>query len=74
MTLQNKILGDLNLEFTTVPEKGEELPLDELGSSLGSGYSGQLGKHTNGLISRLVGGKMPGGLKLMSIKGYMNKI
>ena len=65
MTRQNEILGDLNLEFT-VPEKDEELPLDELGSSLG--YLGQLGKHTNGLISRLVGGKMPGGLKLTLIK------
>src|ERR1700733_13244413 len=72
-TLQNEIFGDLNLEFTAAPEKGEELPLDKLGSSLGSGYSGQLGKHTTGLISRLVGGKMPGGFNLTSIKGYLNK-
>ncbi len=72
-TLQNEILGDLNLEFTTAPEKGEELPLDELGSSLGSGYSGQLGKHTTGLISRLIGGKMPGGFNLTAIKGYLSK-
>jgi fatty acid synthase subunit alpha len=72
-TLQNEILGDLNLEFTAAPEKGEELPLDELGSSLGSGYSGQLGKHTTGLISRLIGGKMPGGFNLTAIKGYLSK-
>ena len=72
-TLQNEILGDLNLEFSSAPEKGEELPLDELGSSLSAGYSGALGKHTNGLISRLVGGKMPGGFNLTAIKAHLTK-
>lgn len=70
-TLQNEILGDLNLEFTSAPEKGEELPLDELGASLTS--SGTLGKHTSGLVSRLVGGKMPGGFNLTSIKAHLSK-
>jgi fatty acid synthase subunit alpha, fungi type/fatty acid synthase subunit beta, fungi type len=72
-TLQNEILGDLQLEFTSAPEKGEELPLDELGAALGSNYSGSLGKHTSGLISRLVGGKMPGGFNLSAIKAYLSK-
>ena len=72
-TLQNEILGDLQLEFTSAPEKGEEMTLDELGSALGSGYSGTLGKHTSGLISRLVGGKMPGGFNLSVIKAYLLK-
>ncbi|KAL5526485.1 FAS2 [Sanghuangporus sanghuang] len=72
-TLQNEILGDLQLEFTTAPEKGEELPLEELGSALQSSYSGALGKHTSGLISRLVGGKMPGGFNLSAIKAYLSK-
>ncbi|KIJ51487.1 hypothetical protein M422DRAFT_203704 [Sphaerobolus stellatus SS14] len=72
-TLQNEILGDLQLEFTSAPEKGEELPLEELGSALSSGYSGALGKHTSGLISRLVGGKMPGGFNLTSIKSHLSK-
>ena len=72
-TLQNEILGDLNLEFSSAPEQGEELPLDELGSSLDIGYSGALGKHTNGLISRLIGGKMPGGFNLSAIKADLTK-
>ncbi|KAF8525925.1 hypothetical protein BU17DRAFT_74311 [Hysterangium stoloniferum] len=72
-TMQNEILGDLQLEFTSAPEKGEELPLDELGAALGSGYSGSLGKHTSGLVSRLVGGKMPGGFNVSSIKNYLSK-
>jgi len=31
-TLQNEILGDLVQEFSSGPEKGEELPLEELGN------------------------------------------
>ncbi|KAF9502982.1 hypothetical protein BS47DRAFT_1310401 [Hydnum rufescens UP504] len=72
-TLQNEILGDLNLEFISAPEKGEELPLDELGSSLSTGDSGALGKHTTGLISHLIGGKTPGGFNLSTIKAYLTK-
>ncbi|KAF9509535.1 hypothetical protein BS47DRAFT_1301318 [Hydnum rufescens UP504] len=73
LTLQNEILGDLNLEFVSAPEKGEELPLDELGSSLSTGDSGALSKHTTGLISRLIGGKTPGGFNLSTIKAYLTK-
>ncbi|EJD06870.1 fatty acid synthase [Fomitiporia mediterranea MF3/22] len=72
-TLQNEILGDLQLEFTSAPEKGEELPLEELGSAMQSGYSGMPGKHTSGLISRLVGGKMPGGFNLSAVKAHLSK-
>ncbi|KAH7106327.1 fatty acid synthase [Auriculariales sp. MPI-PUGE-AT-0066] len=72
-TLQNEILGDLQLEFATAPEKGEELPLEELASALNIGYTGQLGKYTNSLISRLVGSKMPGGFGMSSIKSYLSK-
>ncbi|KAH7884386.1 hypothetical protein F5I97DRAFT_1968464 [Phlebopus sp. FC_14] len=72
-TLQNEILGDLQLEFTSAPEKGEELSLEELGSALGVGHSGALGKYTSGLISRLIGGKMPGGFNASAIKTYLTK-
>jgi 3-oxoacyl-ACP reductase-like protein len=50
-TLQNEILGGLQLEFSSAPEKGEEFPLEELGSALGAGFSGNLGKYSNGLIA-----------------------
>jgi fatty acid synthase subunit alpha len=72
-TLQNEILGDLQQEFASAPEKGEELPLEELGSALGSGFSGALGKYSTGLISRLIGGKMPGGFNSSAIKSYLSK-
>ncbi|KAI0957466.1 hypothetical protein AcW1_005848 [Taiwanofungus camphoratus] len=72
-TLQNEILGDLQLEFTSAPEKGEELPLEELGAALGVGHSGVLGKYSSGLVSRLIGGKMPGGFNMSAIKSYLSK-
>ncbi|TIC66451.1 hypothetical protein E3Q02_01872 [Wallemia mellicola] len=72
-TLQNEILGDLQTEFGNAPEKGEELPLDELGSALNVGYSGSLGKFTAGLVSRMVGSKMPGGFNLSSVKTHLSK-
>jgi fatty acid synthase subunit alpha len=72
-TLQNEILGDLQMEFSSAPEKGEELPLEELGSALGVGFSGSLGKYTSGLVSRMIGAKMPGGFNSSAIKSYLSK-
>jgi fatty acid synthase subunit beta len=72
-TLQNEILGDLQLEFSSAPEKGEELPLEELGSALSVGHSGALGKYTSGLVSRMIGGKMPGGFNSSAIKTHLAK-
>ena len=72
-TLQNEILGDLQMVFASSPEKGEESPLEELGSALGVGYSEVLGKYTSGPVSRMVGGKMPGGFNITSIKGHLSK-
>jgi fatty acid synthase subunit alpha len=53
-TLQNEIIGDLQNEFASAPDKGEELPLEELGSALATGHSGSLGKYTTGLVSRMI--------------------
>jgi fatty acid synthase subunit alpha len=74
LTLQNEILGDLQMEFASSPEKGEELPLEELDAALDVGYPGSLGKYTSGLISRMVGGKMPGGFNITSIKANQSWI
>ncbi|KAG5646963.1 hypothetical protein DXG03_001686 [Asterophora parasitica] len=72
-TLQNEILGDLQQEFASAPEKGEELPLEELGTGLSTGFSGALGKYSTGLISRVIGGKMPGGFNASAIKSHLAK-
>ena len=44
-TLQNEIMGNLQGEFSSAPDKGEELLLEELGAALGSGHSGNPGKY-----------------------------
>lgn len=72
-TLQNELVGDLQLEFGNLPERGEELPVSELGAALDSGYSGTLGKHTAGLVSRVVGAKLPGGFNLSNVKSHLQK-
>ena len=72
-TMQHEILGNLQQEFASAPEKEEELPLEELGSALGTGFSGTLGKYSTGLVSQLVGGKMPGGFNASAIKSYLAK-
>lgn len=74
-TLQNEIIGDLQAEFGAPPEKGEELPLSELGAALGtsSGYNCSMGKYTAGLVARMVGSKMPGGFGLSAAKAHLAK-
>ena len=72
-TLQNEILGDLGEEFSSTPEKGEELPVEELSAALGVGIPGNFGKYTTGFVSRLVGGKMPDGFNPSAIESYLPK-
>ena len=71
-TLQNEILGDLQVEFASAPEKSEDLPLDELGAALNVGYSG-LGKHAMALTNRMAASKFPGGFNISAARGYLNK-
>ena len=72
-TLQNEILSDLQQEFTSAPEKVEELPLEKLGLVLGRSFSGALGKYNTNLISCLIRPKMPGGFNSSTIKCYLSK-
>lgn len=71
-TLQNEILGDLQVEFASAPEKAEDLPLDELGAALGVGYGG-LGKHAMALTNRMVASKFPGGFNITAARAHLNK-
>ncbi len=70
-TLQNEILGDLGKEFGSTPEKPEDTPLDELGASMQSTFSGQLGKQSTSLIARLVSSKMPGGFNITAVRKHL---
>ncbi|GJD00728.1 fatty acid synthase alpha subunit [Colletotrichum higginsianum] len=70
-TLQNEILGDLGKEFGSTPEKPEDVPLDELGSSMQATFDGQLGKQSQALIARLISSKMPGGFNITAARKYL---
>ncbi|KAI0409561.1 fatty acid synthase subunit alpha [Xylaria palmicola] len=70
-TLQNEILGDLGKEFGSTPEKPEDVPLDELAGLMQATFNGQLGKHSQSLIARLVSSKMPGGFNITLVRKYL---
>ncbi|KAH7018881.1 fatty acid synthase subunit alpha reductase [Ilyonectria destructans] len=70
-TLQNEILGDLDKEFGSTPEKSEDTPLNELSASLQVTFNGQLGKSTQALIARMVSSKMPGGFNITVARKYL---
>ncbi|KAI1435266.1 fatty acid synthase subunit alpha [Xylaria sp. CBS 124048] len=70
-TLQNEILGDLGKEFGSTPEKPEDTPLDELAGLMQASFNGQLGKHSQSLIARLVSSKMPGGFNITLVRKYL---
>ncbi|ERT02538.1 uncharacterized protein SPSK_04795 [Sporothrix schenckii 1099-18] len=70
-TLQNEILGDLGKEFGSTPEKPEDTPLDELGASMQATFDGNLGKHSQSLIARLISSKMPGGFNITAARKYL---
>ena len=44
------------------------LPLEKLGSVLGSSFSGAHGKYNMGLISRLIGGRIPGSFNSITLQ------
>ncbi|KAJ2358940.1 fatty acid synthase alpha subunit Lsd1 [Coemansia sp. RSA 2618] len=71
--MQNEIVGDLQKEFDNkVPDKAEELPLQELATAIGS-TRGTLGKCTQSLVTRMVSGKMPGGFSLSQIRNTLQE-
>lgn len=60
------------MQFAFALAKGEQLPLEELGSEVGVGHAGSLGKYTSGLVSRRLGGMMPGSYNSTSIDRHLS--
>ncbi|KAG9012552.1 3-oxoacyl-[acyl-carrier-protein] synthase [Tulasnella sp. 427] len=58
------------VKTSSAPEKGEDLPLEELGSAQSIGYSGLLSKYT---VPQMEGRKMTGSFDLSSNKSYLIK-
>lgn len=69
--LQNELLGDIETEFgQKIPEGASESSLATLAQQLGGSYQ-QLGKVGQGLVSKLVSQKMPGGFGLNPLKAHL---
>ncbi|KAJ6134373.1 hypothetical protein N7523_000695 [Penicillium sp. IBT 18751x] len=72
-TMENEIVGDLDAEFGSLPEKPEEMPLDQLAGLLQSAaaFSGQLHKVSTGLVSKVFAQKLPAGFSSADVRGYL---
>ena len=70
-TLENEIVGDLLVEFESLPERPEDIVLDELCSMLEASFKGFLGKKSSVLVARMISTKMPGGFILETARGYL---
>ncbi|KAH3901382.1 uncharacterized protein SCDLUD_002874 [Saccharomycodes ludwigii] len=73
-TIQNEILGDLSCEFGNIPERLEDIPLNEVAEYIkeNNAPSNKLGVKTSSLISRLVSSKMSGGFSITVIRKYLS--
>lgn len=73
-TLENEIVGDISGEFPSLPDRAEDLPVSELGKALASsGFNGQLGKTSTGMINRLFSLKMPAGFNLQRARTHIKE-
>ncbi|KAI8628147.1 thiolase-like protein [Xylariaceae sp. FL1651] len=59
-TLTNEIIGDLHKEFSDkLPDKAEEVALENLCETLSTQHSGRLGKQVESIVSRMISSKFP---------------
>lgn len=59
-TLTNEIVGDLHAEFKgKLPERPEDLSLEELCRLLSINHTGRLGKQTESMVNRLISATFP---------------
>jgi fatty acid synthase subunit alpha len=64
-------VGDLMNEFGTVPDRAEEIVIQELAETQQSSFSGRLGKQTSRMVEQLSSSKMPGGFSTSSARKYL---
>ncbi|KAG9238180.1 3-oxoacyl-synthase [Amylocarpus encephaloides] len=73
-TLENEIVGDVSSEFASVPDRPEDMTIEELGKALtSSGFSGQLGKASTAIINRLFSLNMPAGFSLKRARTFLQE-
>lgn len=70
-TLENEIIGDLVNEFGTVPDRSEEVVIEDLSKTLQSSFGGRLGKQTSRMIEQVASSKLPGGFSANTVRKYL---
>jgi fatty acid synthase subunit alpha len=71
-TLQNELIGEFYNEFSTLPEKPENIPLQDLGAAATAADSDlKLGKTSSALIAKLISSKMPARFNANSIRSHL---
>ncbi|KAK3901810.1 thiolase-like protein [Staphylotrichum tortipilum] len=68
-TLQNELVGELHNEFTSLPDRPEDVPLRDL--SVTFDHDRGLGKTSASLVAKFVAAKMPAGFNSASIRSYL---
>ena len=72
-TLQNELVGILEVEFSTLPPSPEDLSISELSEGIQQSFSGKLGKESSRLVSRFLSARMPGGYAQNDIRNYLEQ-
>lgn len=67
--MQNELIGDLGIEFSSLPDSPEDLTLEELGNAVST--DGGLGKQSGSLVSRMMSSKMPVGFNITTAKKHL---
>ena len=72
-TLQNELVGILEVEFSTLPPSPEDLSISELGEGVQQSFLGNLGRESSRLVSRFLAAKMPAGFAQNDIRSYLEQ-
>ncbi|KAK1623310.1 hypothetical protein BDP81DRAFT_475835 [Colletotrichum phormii] len=73
-TLQSEILDDLSSEFNMIPDRAEEMPLEQLAADIqAAGFPGYFGNVSSAVISEVMAAKMPAGFSSENTRGYLER-
>ncbi|KAK4234871.1 hypothetical protein C8A03DRAFT_37321 [Achaetomium macrosporum] len=68
-TIENEVVGDLHNEFSSIPERPEDIPLKDLGVPVDADRP--LGKTSSALVAKFVSSKMPARFTAASVHSYL---
>ena len=70
-TMENEIVGDLLVEFKSLPDRPEEQTIGSLCDMVEASFGGQWGLYVTSQLARLFSTRMPGGFKIETVRDYI---